>query len=405
MTAPMAAAGLSQHHDTRTAATEVADALYDGVGGACDLLLVFGSFHHRAAFSLAVETMRHTVQPRTTLGVTAESVLGGALECEGTAGLSALAIRVPGMRAHGWTAGPGVPLRAAHPDALREQTGVGPGSQAVIVLADPFTTPANDVIRALSGLAEEEQALPIVGGLASGASQPGHNLIIMDDHVQSAGMAGVTLQGEIDVSAVVSQGCRPVGTTHVITAAEGNTIHQIGGRPATELLRDQATQLSDRDKALLGRGLFVGQVINEHKSHFGRGDFLIRAVTGMDDQTGRLVIGDQVRIGQTVQFHVRDAASADEDFNLLLDMQQLHDDPLAGMLVTCNGRGTRLFDDEHHDAATVQRRLGEMPLAGFFAAGEIGPIGTQSFLHGHTACLVLLRTVPTTNGEATHGAG
>ncbi|MCA9296820.1 MAG: FIST C-terminal domain-containing protein [Phycisphaerales bacterium] len=393
--APVAAAALSRHHDTRTAATELAETLYETVNEDCDLLMVFGSFHHRAAFPLAVETLRQTIHPSTTIGVTAESVLGGDVECEGTAGISALALRIPGMDVRGWSAGPGVPLRAADPDALREQTGIDAQSKGVILLADPFTTPVKHVLRALSGLAPRSTTIPIVGGLASGASQPGHNLIILDDQAQSAGVVGVTLGGPVDISCVVSQGCRPVGTSHVITRAKGNTIHELGGRPATEVLHEQASELPKHEKMLLSRGLFVGQVINEHKSHFGRGDFLIRAVTGMDNETGRLIVGDQVRTGQTIQFHVRDAETADEDFNLLLDMQQLHDEPLAGLLVTCNGRGTRLFNEESHDTRTIRRRLGDIPIAGFFAAGEIGPIGDQSFLHGHTACLVLIRALGT----------
>jgi small ligand-binding sensory domain FIST len=392
--APAAADALSQHHDTRTAATELAETLHETVGEDCDLLLVFGSFHHRAAFPLAVETLRQTIHPSTTIGVTAESVLGGDVECEGTAAISALALRIPGVHVRGWSAGPGVPLRAAHPDALREQTGINEHTKGVIMLADPFTTPVNDVLRALTGLAPRGSTMPIVGGLASGASQPGHNLIILDEHVQSAGVVGVTISGPVDISCVVSQGCRPVGRSHVITRAKGNTIHELGGRTATDVLHEEASELPEHEKMLLSRGLFVGQVINEHKSHYGRGDFLIRAVTGMDNKTGRLIVGDQVRTGQTIQFHVRDAETADEDFNLLLDMQQLHDDPLAGLLVTCNGRGTRLFDEESHDTRTIRRRLGEVPIAGFFAAGEIGPIGAKSFLHGHTACLILIRAVP-----------
>ncbi|MEM7229774.1 MAG: FIST N-terminal domain-containing protein [Planctomycetota bacterium] len=394
---PCAAGAISQHFDTRTAATELAESIHGVVGDTCDLMFVFGSFHHRAAFEIAVQTLRQTVHPTTTIGVTAESVLGGDLECEGLAALSVLALRLPGLNTRVWSAGPGVPLRAADHEELRDQTHLNDDAKGVIVVADPFTTPINDVLRALSSLSTRDQPVPIMGGLASGASQPGHNMLIMDDHVQTAGIVGVTLSGDVEISCVVSQGCRPIGEPHVITRGDGNTVFELSGRPATEVLREEANELNDHDKALLGRGLFVGTVINEHKAHFGRGDFLIRAVTGMDNDAGSLVVGDRIRTGQTIQFHVRDADTADEDLQLLLDLEQLNDPPLAALLFTCNSRGSRLFHDEHHDVRLIRSRLGDVPLAGFFAGGEVGPVGQESFLHGHTACLVLFRSTHKTN--------
>ena len=135
----------------------------------------------------------------------------------------------------------------------------------------------------------------------------------------------------------------------------------------------------------------MGTVINEYKDRFGRGDFLIRNILGYDKQNGAIAVGDLPRVGQTIQFHVRYAETAHEDLQLLLDAQQLKGPPVGGLLFTCNGRGRRLFEDPHHDVTTIRNRLGDIPLAGFFAAGEIGPVGDQSFVHGHTASLALIR--------------
>ncbi|HEB60654.1 MAG TPA: hypothetical protein ENJ06_02415, partial [Phycisphaeraceae bacterium] len=143
---------------------------------------------------------------------------------------------------------------------------------------------------------------------------------------------------------------------------------------------------------LASRGLLLGKVIDEYKDHFGRGDFLIRGIIGADPKAGILAIEEPLRVGQTVQLHVRDATTADEDLKLLLDGQKIHDQPAAALLVSCNGRGKKLFDQPHHDVLAVKQALGDIPLAGFFAAGEIGPIGNRSFLHGHTASLVLFRS-------------
>ena len=137
--------------------------------------------------------------------------------------------------------------------------------------------------------------------------------------------------------------------------------------------------------------MLLGGVIDEHKSYFGRGDFLVRSILGIDRKRKGIAAGEFYRLGKTVQFHVRDAQTAVEDLQLLLDAQQLGTQPFAGLLVTCNGRGRSLFHEEDHDLTIIRERLGEVPIAGFFAAGEIGPIGGKSFLHGHTACLSLFR--------------
>ena len=118
---------------------------------------------------------------------------------------------------------------------------------------------------------------------------------------------------------------------------------------------------------------------------FGRGDFLVRNVVGADPESGALAIGDEVTVGQTVQFHVRDAAAADEDLRALLAGH----DAGGALLFTCNGRGQHFFGTPDHDAGVVDRLLGPLPIAGALCAGEIGPVGGRNFVHGFTASLAL----------------
>ena len=127
---------------------------------------------------------------------------------------------------------------------------------------------------------------------------------------------------------------------------------------------------------------------------FQRGDFLVRTVAGADPDSGVLAIGDLVRTGQTVQFHVRDATSAHDDLVALLEREKLRGTRPAGALVfTCNGRGSRLFHTPSHDAACLQEVLGPLPAAGFFAQGEIGPVAKRTFVHGFTASIALFEPV------------
>jgi len=220
------------------------------------------------------------------------------------------------------------------------------------------------------------------------------------------------VRGPVRIDAVVSQGCRAFGPNMVVTKARGNIIFQLGGHPALEAVQHAIEDLPEEQRPLLEGGLFLGRVINEYKDRFGRSDYLIRNLLGVDKNSGALAVGDMIRVGQTVRLHVRDSTAASEDLALLLDAQQLHERPAGALMVTCNGRGTRLFPTPHHDAAAVVRafRLPEggeerakggraidpqdrpLPLAGMFANGEIGPIGGQSFLHGHTAVAALFRS-------------
>ena len=401
--APFACSAVSGHFDTRTAATEIADSLFDelsapGSTSGCDLALLFASFHHRAAFDDAAAIVRKAIAPRTVLGVTAEAVIGGDRELEGVAGLSAIALRLPGVRVHAWHSTPDDPMPLEDPQAIRNRIGFNDEFRTAIMVGDPFTTPITRLLPALtiSGQTAEKPApVVITGGMASGSSQPGLNVLIQNERVLSAGAVGVSLSGNLDIDFIVSQGCRPIGTPFIITKCKGNVILELGGRKAIDALQEMAQELSEAEKRLLSRGLLMGRVVNEYKDRFGRGDFLVRNVMGFDQKIGGIAAGERCRPGQTIQFHVRDAVTATEDLQLLLDSQVLNPAPPFGaLLFSCNGRGERLFGQPNHDLNIIRERLGEIPIAGFFAAGEFGPIGDRSYLHGHTASLAVLRAQP-----------
>jgi small ligand-binding sensory domain FIST len=181
----------------------------------------------------------------------------------------------------------------------------------------------------------------------------------------------------------------------VVTAGHDNVIAELGGKSPLRQLQELWPELSPADQQLLRRGLHVGRVINEYQGDFQRGDFLIRNVLGLDQENGSLAITDRVRVGQTVQFHVRDAATADEDLRSLLqqNLKGHPKRPAAALVFSCNGRGTRLFPGPNHDAGAIRGEAGELPLAGFFAQGELGPVGGQNFIHGFTASVALFEDV------------
>jgi small ligand-binding sensory domain FIST len=227
--------------------------------------------------------------------------------------------------------------------------------------------------------------------MASGVRGPGECRLLLGDAVHDHGAVGVLLGGAVGLRSVVSQGCRPIGRPFVVTKAQDNVIVQLGGRAPLAVLQELWQTLDDRDKRLFQQGLHVGRVINEYQGDFQRGDFLVRNVVGLDRTTGALAITDRVRVGQTLQFHVRDAATADEDLHALLqlDLSAAAGRPAGALLFSCNGRGTRLFETPDHDAAALRAEAGDIPVAGFFAQGELGPVGGQNFIHGFTASVAL----------------
>jgi small ligand-binding sensory domain FIST len=246
------------------------------------------------------------------------------------------------------------------------------------------------MLPAIGGCLSGGQSVSVTGGLLSGASQPSCNRLILDDIVQDAGAIGLTISGDIDVRTLVSQGCRPVGHPVVITECDKNALTGLDGRPALDTVRDLLSELPENERELLSGGLLIGRAIDASKKHLGRGDFVVRNVLGVDEDKKAIAIGELPRRGQTIQVHLRDAQASHEDLQLLLDGQEVHDPPLAAFLVTCNGRGQRLFGGIGHDTAIVRQRLDDPPLAGFFAAGEFGPLAGSNFIHSQAVVATLL---------------
>ncbi len=375
------ASALSQHPIAANAVGEAAGEILEHLDGeGCDLAVCFASTHHVGAFEDIGPALRNILEPRVLVGGTAVAVAGGPHEIEENPALTVFAARFDGA-----TLTP-VTLRVQEtPDgaALTGWPSLDRSPGSLLLFADPFTFPVDAFLQRVN---RDLPGLQIIGGLASAAGSPGGNRLVLDDHVVDEGAVGVFIDGGgIEVRTIVSQGCRPIGRPYVVTRGEQNLIEELGGKPAIERLQELAGAASEEERELLRRGLHVGLVVDEHKAEFNRGDFLVRNLLGADESSGALAVGEQVSIGQTVQFHVRDAGAADEDLREMLAGV----DADAALLFTCNGRGRHLFTVPDHDAGMVENLLGPIPLAGAFCAGEIGPVGGRNFLHGFTASLAL----------------
>ena len=374
------AAALSQHPITAQAVGETVGQVLEKLGPAPDLALLFVTPPHAGALEDAGAAVTTALGPRTLLGCAAVSVVGTGREVEEEPAVSLWAGRfgpVAPVRLDVHHLGPTMDI-VGWPDGLSFEP------QALVLVADPFSFPMEAFYEELD---RRYGRLPVIGGNASAARGPGGNRLVLGGRGFSSGAVGAFIGPGVDVETVVSQGCRPIGQPYVVTRAEGNVVHELAGEPALERLIHMAnTGMSEKDVALINRGLHVGQVIDEHKLDFERGDFLVRNVVGADQEGGAIAVNDVVEVGTTVQFHVRDAATADEDLRHMLGTRKAD----GALLFTCNGRGVRLFGTPDHDASVMDDSVGA-PTGGFFAAGEFGPIGGRNFVHGFTASVALLR--------------
>jgi small ligand-binding sensory domain FIST len=383
------ASALSTRSKWEEALHEAVSAARGSLGGAADLALLFLSPHHAAAADKIAAEACQMLGTTNLLGCTGEGIAGTGQEVEDEPALSLWLARWPGVRL--------TPMhlsfqRTPEGGALEgwpdEMAGEWPANSFLIVLGEPFSFPADFLLERMN---EDRPAVPVIGGMASGAAAPGDNRLLLGAKSHAEGAVAVHVSGAVRLQTVVSQGCRPIGKPFVVTKAERNVIYELGGKPALVQLRAIFDTLPTSEQRLVQTALHVGRVVSEYQERFEQGDFLVRNVVGIDAASGAVAIGDYIRPGQTVQFHVRDEAAADAELNQLLAAARDKSGmtPAGALLFTCNGRGTRMFSQPHHDAEAIARAWGSIPLAGFFAQGEIGPIGKSNFMHGFTASIGL----------------
>src|SRR6185295_15356945 len=341
-----------------------------------DLVALFCAAEHSETAHDLAEALSDLAPNAAIIGAcAADGVIGAGREHQGGPALGLLAATLPaGARV--------TPFHAQVGEGHEGPELVGlpaapPGSLAV-ALADPHSTPVEQLIAGLG--------VPLLGGFA-GLGSHGAARLFTNGGCAEEGVVGIVLEG-LPLSAIVSQGARPIGPDLVVTAAEGNLILELAGRPALERVRLVVEDLSLTERLLLENGLLIGLVVDENRPEHGLGDFLVRGVLGADSDTGALAIGDVPRVGQTVRLHVRDADSASRELDDLLARQE-PDIGSAALVFSCNGRGRNMFPQPDHDAGAVARLLGSDAVAGCFCQGELGPVGGRTFVHGFTASVAL----------------
>lgn len=382
------AVGVSTDSDFDIAAEAAVGKIREQLNGPIDLLVVFSSNYPSEKVVRMSEHAR-SLSPTHLVGCNCMGVIGQKSEMmEGDPALVIWAAQMPQTKITTFElqyerSSDGAAFTGWPDDATVLQS-----DGLLMALADPFSFPMDLLLVQMN---EDRPGLPIVGGMASGSNQPGKWNLFFDDRIADSGAAMVSFQGEHLPLPMVSQACRPIGNPMIVTGCERNVVQTLGGRPAVEQLFELFDSLPTREQKLVNTGLNMGLAVTEYKDSFGFGDYLIRNVLGIDKNTGAITVGDYVRVGQTVQFHVRDHETASADLNQICD-HLLKTNELnveSALIFSCNGRGPRMFPEPDHDCTVLSDKFGIDSIAGFFAGGEIGPVGEKNFLHGFTAsCLV-----------------
>jgi len=367
-------------------------ALAQVTGKPVDAALLFASGEYAEHYPEMLKIVRQATGAAIVLGCSGEGVIGTSVELEQAPALSLLTLSLPGalLRAVRFT--DEMIRNCTTPEQWRAALDLPPDDiNAWLILADPFHMDCESLISALS-LAYPDA--PILGGLASNDIAERRTYVFYNDEVFDEGGIGLAIGGPYTILPLVSQGCEPIGEPWTITQVQDNgLIATISNRPAYELLVETFKELTPELQQRAQRNLFVGLAADEYRDSFERGSFLIRQLIGVDRHNGALAIGALPRMGQTIQFQMRDASTADLDLKELLTQARTtlgEHQPVAGILCTCNGRGEGMFGVPDHDAGAIAEEFGSLPLTGLFCNGEIGPVGKRSFLHGFTACLALL---------------
>ncbi len=358
---------------------------------ATDVAVLFASGAYARYFPEILRRTQHETGASVLIGCSGQGVIGTEQELEGVPALALLTLSLPGAILHSTRLTQEMVEDCADPADWPLRLEIPPDDvNAWLIFADPYRLDCEELIE---GLEAAYPGRPMLGGLASFGPSERRTFVFLNGEVFDAGGVGLSIGGPYTIQPLVSQGCEPIGEPWMITGVQDNIIQTISNRPAYDLLVETLESLPEEAQARAQNNLMVGLAADEYRESFGRGSFLIRPLLGIDPASGAIAIGAYPRLGQTIQFQMRDPDAADLDLKELLEKTRAdlgEQQPFAGILCSCNGRGIGMFGEPHHDARVVANALGMLPLVGLFCNGEIGPIGSRTFLHGFTASLALL---------------
>ncbi len=404
---------VSTEPSLEAAIEDVSQRVMAALGSPPDLLLVFIASAFSSEYSRLMPLLRDRLPATAMVGCGGSGIVGNldgthVEEIEDDSALCVMAARLPGVQVHTFHLDrEDLPDLDGPPQTWIKAIGVEPAARpSFVVFADPGLVQMNDL---LQGLDYAYPGSVTVGGLASSDSLREAKQLFADFQAYRSGAVGVALSGNVAIEPIVAQGCRPIGQPFWVMECERNIVMQVAvqadsdtiadqgkAQPPLKALRQIIDQLNEKDRELAQYSLFVGLARDAFRQNLEPGDFLIRNLLGVDPNGGAIAIGDRIRRGQRIQFHLRDADTSAEDLQAVLE-RYLRDRPddhptvIGALMFACVGRGQGLYSKANFDSRLLRRYLGALPIAGFFCNGEIGPVGGSTFIHGYTSVFALFR--------------
>ncbi|WP_293136340.1 FIST N-terminal domain-containing protein [Okeania sp. SIO3I5] len=399
---------LSTRPSLEAAVKEVAEKSLESLGTTADLGLVFISSAFTSEYPRVMPLLKEHL-PETVIigcgggGIVGMNEYGKPEEVEQQTAISLSLAHLPEVTVKAFHISAGqLPDLDSSPDRWCNLIGVPTADEPqFIILGDPFSGKINDL---LQGLDYAYPNSPKVGGLASSGVNGQNAGLFCENRLYQEGTVGVSLSGNIILETIVAQGCRPIGQPYRVTEGERNIVLELEELVSSDqivsngikqsplaALQNLVQNLNEKDRKLAENSLFVGIVRDEFKQNLEQGDFLIRNLIGVDPKAGAIAIGDKVRTGQRIQFHLRDAHTSAEDLEILLQryrrevaLETKDTNNAAALMFSCLGRGEGLYGKPNFDSRLFSSYL-DIPISGFFCNGEIGPVGSSTFLHGYTS--------------------
>ncbi|NCJ08444.1 hypothetical protein GS597_18420 [Synechococcales cyanobacterium C] len=406
---------LSTRPSLEQAIDEVVQHTQSALQKSADLGLIFISNTFTSEYPRLLPLLQERLQVRHLIGCGGSGIIGPqmtgkTIEVEQDPALVLTLAHLPEVQIHAFhIAAESLPDPDSAPDAWINMIGVSPQAQPHFLLfADSGTAKIKDL---LQGLDYAYTGSTKVGGLTGGTAFSVTSGLFCDGHRYESGTVGIALSGNIHIDTIVAQGCRPIGPLYRVTAAERHVLLQIEAQPVRtpggtleasqeqtplSALQSVVNAMTPEDQVLAQKALSIGIARNEFQQTLEPGDFLIRNLIGVDPRNGAVAIGDRIRPGQRVQFHLRDAQSSQAELVALLQQYCDHQGEQSAfsgaLLFDCLGRGEQFYQQPHVDSQLLHQHISGVPLSGFFCQGEIGPIGDTTFLHGYTAVFALIRS-------------
>jgi small ligand-binding sensory domain FIST len=397
---------LSTRPSLEAAVADVVQRATSSLSAPADLGLVFISSAFASEYTRLLPLLAQKLAVPVLIGCSGGGVIGTtvegqARELEAEPALSLTLAHLPKVNVKAFhVVAEDLPDLDGPPNAWIDLIGVPPlPTPQFILLSASFYSGISDL---LQGLDYAYPGSVTVGGQASAGVMSGRVGLFCNDRLYREGTVGVALSGNIVLEAIVAQGCRPVGKPYQVTKGDRNIILELDEQAPLLVLRDVIAELSEEDRAIAQHSLFIGLAMDEFKQCLQAGDFLIRDILGVDPAGGAIAIGDRVRPGQRLQFHLRDAQASAADLEFLLQQHynQTSSQTAAGALMfSCVGRGAGLYGKPNFDSQLFQRYFRNIPIGGFFCNGEIGPVGSSTFLHGYTSVFGICRGLEDTKNR------